>query len=74
MGTPQCNYHKKIDKWRMFEDEIKEFELDRVKYKGITPRPETYTFIYREKGRQIKSCQRLEEIYEFKLKYEAENA
>lgn len=73
MGTPQCNYHKKIDKWRLFEEDVKEFEANRDKYSGILTMPETYVFVYRVKGRQIKSCQRLADVYEFKLQWESQN-
>ena len=66
-------YHKKVDKWRLFEEDIADFQKDREKYSGITPRPENYTFFYRWKGRQIKSCQRLADIYEFKLQWEKEH-
>ena len=73
MGTPQCNYHKKIDKWRVFEAENDELQKNRDKYAGIAARPENYAFLYRWKGRQIKSCQRLSDIYEFKLQWEKEH-
>lgn len=73
MVEPRTRYHEKKDKWRLFEEDVKEFEANRDKYSGILTRPETYVFVYRVKGRQIKSCQRLADIYEFKLKYEAEN-
>ncbi len=66
-------YHKKIDKWRLFEDDHDELQKNREKYSGITPRPENYTFFYRWKGRQIKSCQRLADIYEFKINWELEH-
>jgi len=66
-------YHKKIDKWRIFEDDHDEWQKNREKFSGITPRPENYTFFYRWKGRQIKSCQRLADIYEFKINWELEH-
>lgn len=73
MGTPQCNYHKKIEKWRLFESDLAEFFANKKKYSGIFQRPETYSFGYRVKGKQLKTCQRLADVYEFKLNYEAEN-
>lgn len=73
MGTPQCNYHKKIDKWRDFEEDIAEFHKDRQKYKGISPREENYSFVYRWKGKEKKTAKRLADIYEFKINWELEH-
>ena len=73
MGTPQCNYHKKIDKWRDFEEDFVEWQRDRKKYKGISAREENYAFFYRWKGAEKKTCQRLADIYEFKINWEKEH-
>lgn len=73
MGTPQCNYHRKIEKWRLFEDDHDQWQKNRTKYAGISPREENNTFYYRWQGKQVKSCQRLADIYEFKLQWEKEH-
>ena len=73
MGTPQCNCHKSIEKWRLFEEDHDQWQKNRTKYAGISPREENYTFYYRWKNKQIKSCQRLADIYEFKLQWEKEH-
>lgn len=66
-------HHQKLDKWRDFEDDLKEFQKDRQKYKGISPREENYAFVYRWKGREKKTAKRLADIYEFKLQWEKEH-
>lgn len=73
MGTPHSNYHKKIDKWRDFEEDIAELYKDRQKYKGISPREENYSFVYRWKGKERKTEKRLADIYEFKINWELQN-
>lgn len=73
MGEPRTRYHEKKEKWRLFEDDVAELNSDRSKYSGISARPESYAFALKVNGKQIKSFQRLADIYEFKLKYEAEN-
>lgn len=73
MGTPQSNYHKKIDKWRDFESDLIELKRNRQKYKGISAREETYAFIYRFDGAVKKTGHRLADIYEFKLQWEKEH-
>lgn len=65
--------YKQVEKWKNFEEDLKEFILNKKQYKGISQRPETYTFYYSVKGKQIKSFNRLSDIYDFKLKFEAKN-
>lgn len=66
-------YHKNVDKWRDFEEDIAEFHKDRQKYKGISPREENYSFVYRWKGKEKKTAKRLADIYEFKINWELEH-
>lgn len=73
MGVPRCNYHMQKTRWQEYDEDEKEFNDNRPKYKGISGRPENLTWYYRRQNKQIKTCRRLSEIYEFKLKYEAEN-
>ncbi len=74
MSQARFLYHKKIDKWRDFEEDFAEWQRDRKKYTGISPREENYAFVYRWKGREKKTAKRLAEIYEFKLEWEKEHA
>lgn len=73
MGNPQTKYHAHKEKWQAFEEDFKEFSMNYNKYSGIRERPESYGWCYHSKGKTIKTCRRLSEIYEFKIKYEAEN-
>lgn len=67
------NYHKKTQRWELFESDLAEFFANKKKYSGIFQRPETYSFGYRANGKQLKTCQRLADIYEFKLQWESQN-
>ena len=66
-------HHQKIEKWQLFEQDHEEWQKNSEKYKGITPRPENYAFLYRWKGAEKKTCNRLADIYEFKLQWEKEH-
>ena len=71
MGKPLMRYHEHKQMWQDFEEDEKEFNSNRKKYKGISSRPENFRWYYRFKNKTIKTTKRLADIYEFKLSFES---
>lgn len=73
MKGPQFNYQKQKTRWQEYDEDEKEFNSNREKYKGISGRHESFVWYYRWKNKQHKTCRRLADVYEFKLQWESQN-
>ena len=71
--NPRFNHDKQKQRWIDFETDEKEFQSNREKYKGISSKPENFSWYYRHQNRQIKSEKRLADIYAFKLDFECKD-
>lgn len=73
MGESQFRYDQHKEKIARFEADESERLSNPKKYKYIHAIPANCSYCYKLKGKQLASKKTLADIYEFKLKYEAEN-